>query len=1081
MKKLPLIVFMLVASLLQAQFYNGMPVFFGKNRVQYHDFNWRYIKGNNYEVYFYDRGINLGKYIADKVESTLAELEDFYNLPMKDPLIFIVYNNIRDFRQTNIGLETEGMGNIAGRTQIIDNKVFLFFEGSHKQLDLQLKKVISEVFVKKALYGTLLSEKMANSSMLELPEWFEKGLVSFSTQQWSPEIENFLRDYFQTHKKININNAYGDNARILGHSFWYFVVNNYGDKVISQILFFTKFYKNPYKAFSYVLGVNFKELNKQWFEFFKNYFSEQKQELPSDFQQLIKKPKKNAVYQNFAVSPDGKNAAVVINKQGKFKLYIYNLETGKRKKIFKQGQKLDQIIDYSYPVLTWDFKSKKLAFVTETKNSVFLNVYNLKKDEIKHYNILYADKVLWVNYSPNNRYLVYTALNKGYTDLFVYDFYGNTIKRLTYDLADDLEPAFLPDSRHIIFRSNRRDTVNKFLYNYEDNPLPDNDYDLFTIDLKTKKIDRITNTPFTDETQPYALSKKQYIYLSDTTGIINRWQTDKDSTIAFVDTAIHYFYFFNSKPVSAYPTDILQQKLIKKYLSEIFFKNKRYRPVYRKINDSLERQNPPYSEIWLKYRKTQIAKISKQRKKEKQNQIIRQKLDSLKPFFEQKFNTYEDPTVDINNYVFEFEKDTLFASYFFTKLKEQSSDSTQQKRYWVYQPVFFLSDMMGQMDFSNLSQTYQTFTGGPFYFNSGMNYFTKFELNELFEDYRIIGGFRLGLFQKNFEYILSIENLRKRLDKQLVYYRQSYTDVNDTVYTATKDIVNQMSYILKYPFNQVFAVRFSTTLRYERKIPLSREYVSLVADPEFSLFASEKAELIFDNTRELQLNLYDGIRYKVFAEIYKQIKGDNYWMSVWGFDFRAYKNLFRHAIVAVRFAGSTSFGSGKLVYYLGGVDNWIGLFQPVFNSKIIINPNENYLFQAVATNMRGFKQNIRNGNSFLLMNNEVRLPIVNLITNRPVSSQFFNTFQLVGFFDIGSAWSGTSPWDKEANAYNTLIVRRGNITIRVDVNRPPFVFGYGFGLRFKLLGYFTRLDWAWGQEGYYKHPRIFYLSFNLDF
>jgi hypothetical protein len=87
----------------------------------------------------------------------------------------------------------------------------------------------------------------------------------------------------------------------------------------------------------------------------------------------------------------------------------------------------------------------------------------------------------------------------------------------------------------------------------------------------------------------------------------------------------------------------------------------------------------------------------------------------------------------------------------------------------------------------------------------------------------------------------------------------------------------------------------------------------------------------------------------------------------------------------------------------------------------------------------------------------------------------------VGFFDMGTAWTGTSPWSGE-NAYGTDEIVSGPMRIVIDADRDPIVAGYGFGLRTKILGYFIRLDWAWGIEnGHILEDRIFYLSLNLDF
>jgi hypothetical protein len=68
-----------------------------------------------------------------------------------------------------------------------------------------------------------------------------------------------------------------------------------------------------------------------------------------------------------------------------------------------------------------------------------------------------------------------------------------------------------------------------------------------------------------------------------------------------------------------------------------------------------------------------------------------------------------------------------------------------------------------------------------------------------------------------------------------------------------------------------------------------------------------------------------------------------------------------------------------------------------------------------------------------------------------------------------------------SNAYDTEIIKNGPVVVTLDSNRSPVIVGFGAGLRAQLMGYFIRADWAWGIEDNYILPRIFYLSFSLDF
>ncbi len=134
--------------------------------------------------------------------------------------------------------------------------------------------------------------------------------------------------------------------------------------------------------------------------------------------------------------------------------------------------------------------------------------------------------------------------------------------------------------------------------------------------------------------------------------------------------------------------------------------------------------------------------------------------------------------------------------------------------------------------------------------------------------------------------------------------------------------------------------------------------------------------------------------------------------------------------------------------------------------------------------MRGFYQNIRNGNSFSVINSELRLPVFSYLMNKPIKSDFIKNFMLVGFGDIGTAWNGSSPWDRE-NAINTREVSfgptGGSSKVILDSQKNPIVGSYGIGARTRLFGYYLRFDWAWPVEDGLILDNQFTFSLGLDF
>lgn len=149
-----------------------------------------------------------------------------------------------------------------------------------------------------------------------------------------------------------------------------------------------------------------------------------------------------------------------------------------------------------------------------------------------------------------------------------------------------------------------------------------------------------------------------------------------------------------------------------------------------------------------------------------------------------------------------------------------------------------------------------------------------------------------------------------------------------------------------------------------------------------------------------------------------------------------------------------------------------------FNPNNKPDPDNDYAFQSLAVNMRGFIQNVTNGNNAFVINSEFRLPVFTTIFSKPINNAFIRNFQLIQFVDLGTAWNGK--YDKLQRP-STIY---GNEPVQVNIKQGgigPFLGGYGFGARSTLLGYFIKADVGWPMNGFFKGKPILYFSMGLDF
>jgi len=1056
-----------------AQFYTGSNNTFGKNRVQYNPMFWQEYNFQRFHVYFTGAGKEHAIYTAKAADRYLQEIEAFLDYDITDKLQFVVFNSQSAFRQSNIGLRNDESTNIGGITRVDGNKIFIYYEGDHDKLDRQIRSGIASIVVYKLMYGNNWKDALKSSTILTFPDWFINGFTDYMAGDWTTEIDNKVKDGVLSGSYDKFNRLEGENSRLAGYALWNYIDEVYGKKMIPNILYMTRVSRNVESGYMYVLGTNLKTLSRDFVAYYKErYTKDDIFRIEPTEEELKIKTKKTRKYQKFKLSPDGNYGAYVTNELGQYKVWLYDINEQKVKKIAKGEHKLDRLPDYSHPVLAWHPTSKVLSFIEEKKGELVLNIYDIEDKKAVKKPLRKMEKVLSMAYDKSGKKLILSAVQKGQTDLFLYNVIGNNQKQLTNDIFDDLSPRFVDNDTRVIFASNRiDDTIRKKVPTIQYKK----DKDIFILDIDQIKrpLTRITNTPFVDESSPNQYAEERYSYLSNANGIRNRYVAYYDSAISFIDTTVHYRYFSVTARMSNYSRDVLEYEPIEKsgMFSMLMFKDGKYH-FYKgeQANDVMIEDdliNTQFMDYWLKSKnKNSIPVISTSEESE------------------QKDSNY----VDINDYQFYDDASSKVEKVVIelNPIRKNDSVSKEEKetfklpRQEIYNINFTTDYVVSQVDNSFLNQSYQRFTGTG-YQSSGFNALIKLGMIDLFEDYRIIGGFRFPVNFNNTEYMLSFENLKSRMDKKYLVSRQSFTR-NSPIGDQQKIQTYDAKYNLKFPFSDVASLRLTNSLRYDRVVTLSTEPSTLAIENENHYLAGVKLDYVFDNTRVIGLNILNGTRFKVWGEFYRELDKAETDFFVFGFDFRHYQKIHRNIVFATRVAASTSLGHQRLLNYLGGVDNWLGAKEnPDENApKVLPDFTQNYQFQTIATPVRGFYQNVRNGNSFALINNELRIPVVKYFSNKPIKSSFLENFMVVGFGDIGSAWTGVNPYTSD-NAFNTTLITDPHYEIILQNQKEPIVYGYGFGLRSKLFGYYIRFDWAWGVDDGVVNEGIKYLSLSLDF
>jgi outer membrane protein assembly factor BamA len=257
-------------------------------------------------------------------------------------------------------------------------------------------------------------------------------------------------------------------------------------------------------------------------------------------------------------------------------------------------------------------------------------------------------------------------------------------------------------------------------------------------------------------------------------------------------------------------------------------------------------------------------------------------------------------------------------------------------------------------------------------------------------------------------------------------------------------------------------------------------------------YAGGTSELVYDNSISTGMNLMEGTRAKIsYSHTLGLNQADNSFSRV-SVDIRHYQKLYKEIVLAVRGFGGTYWGPSPKLFMLGGMNNWLfknakeegrtsnGEPNPLGPVNNELPENQNLLFIEYATNLRGFDYATLFGNSVVLFNAELRVPLIKALSNSPISSNFFRNLQFTAFYDIGTSWSGEPPFSQQTSvSYD--IIEDGAFEARIKNYLNPWLYSYGLGVRTVVFGYYVKFDLAWPVENYQvKEPRGF-LTLGFDF
>ena len=508
--------------------------YFGRNQVRYRTFDFQVLKTDHFDIYYYPEEREAIERAAPMAERWYARLSRLLGHTFSSRQPVILYGSHPEFEQTNVigGAPGESTG---GVTEALKRRVVLPFAGPLAETDHVLGHELVHAF-----QFDMTGQDGSGGGVpgaLRLPLWFIEGMAEYlSLGPVDPHTAMWMRDAAKREKlpKISQLNSSKYFPYRYGQAFWAYVGGRFGDHVIGDVLKIAGKRGDAEKALEEVLGVKSDDLSKDWHK-----------ALQDAYQPLMASKRSAGHYGRALItedhgggelnigprlSPDGRQI-VFLSERSLFaiEMFLADAHTGEVKRTIVKTA-VDphfESLQFINSAGAWDAAGRRFVFGAVHAGRPVLSVLDVARGRMeREVPLRDLGEVQSPTWSPDGRFIAFSAITGGLTDLYVYDLQEGTLRRLTQDAFADLQPAWSPDGRSIAFVTDRFSTAVEMT---EGHP-----YRLALLDPVSAEITELPSFTEGKNIDPqWAADSKSLYFLSDRNGITNVYRLELASGARF--------------------------------------------------------------------------------------------------------------------------------------------------------------------------------------------------------------------------------------------------------------------------------------------------------------------------------------------------------------------------------------------------------------------------------------------------------------------------------------------------------------------------------------------------------------------
>jgi hypothetical protein len=502
--------------------------YFGRNKVQYQQFDFQVLETPHYDIHFYPEAAQVIEDAARMAERWYERIARTFEHEIRGRRPLMFYAAHPHFQQTNIlrGQVGEGTG---GVTEGLRDRIVMPLGTSYDDTD----HVLGHELVHSFQFDIAQSRQGPGlRGLMTLPLWFVEGMAEYlslgpesaHTAMWMRDA--VLRDEFPTLRQMDRDFRFFPYR--FGHAFWAYVGATHGDRVVGDMLRVAT-RTDLRTATAQVLGMSPDTLGARWKRATVEHYAPllEGRTPPGEAGTLLLSPATDAGTMNVApsLSPDGRYIAFLSERDlFTIELFLADARTGEILRTLTSSTRdahFDAIrfIDSSGG---WSPEGDRIAVSVFAEGRNQIQIYRVEDGRIDR-RIRVPRRIGEIRgpvYSPDGTQIAFSGQAEGRADLFVVDLETEEVTQLTDDRYTVQQPAFSPDGRTLAFVTDRG---------------PGTDFERLTfgpkaiglMDLETRRIERLAPLGDADHWNPqFTPDGRGLFFLADPDGFRDIYRVD---------------------------------------------------------------------------------------------------------------------------------------------------------------------------------------------------------------------------------------------------------------------------------------------------------------------------------------------------------------------------------------------------------------------------------------------------------------------------------------------------------------------------------------------------------------------------